>query len=242
MLKPIYDKQNAVLYHGDCLQILPALGLNPAKVALISDPPYGINADFKRVGRRRQTKALEWVGDATREWQDIEGDDKPFDPSHLLGFSLVALFGANHFAGKLPAQETNKPWKWLLWDKRCGSPADDNSDGELIWTNRTGALRIHRQLWRGIVREGEENISRAPKLHQMQKPVSLMRWIIGECKVPADYTIVDPYCGSGSTLRAAIDLGYQAIGVELSEQSCRIAANRLPQQSWLSLVSEAEAA
>ena len=232
MIEPYYDKNGVTLYHGDCLQILPALGLNPAKVALISDPPYGINADFKRTGMRRRTKALDWVGDATRNWEDIENDDKPFDPAHLLGFSIVALFGANHFADKLPAQEVNKPWKWLLWDKRRDSPADDNSDGELIWTNRTGALRIHRQLWRGLVREGEENISRAPKLHQMQKPIRLMRWVIGECKVPAGYTVVDPYFGSGTTLRAAKDLGYQAIGIELKRENCDIAIERLRQQAF----------
>lgn len=238
-MKLIYQDNRSAIFHGDCLQVLPTLGLNPAKVALISDPPYGINADagIQRKGLKARRKVVDWKGDASREWKQIEGDHKPFDPSHLLGFSIVALFGANHFADKLPAQEAKSPWKWLLWDKRCGTAADDNSDGELIWTNRTGALRIHRQLWRGIVREGEENISRGKKLHQMQKPISLMRWIIGECKVPADYTIVDPYMGSGSTIRAAADLGYYAIGIDLDAGNCEVARNRMPQLSLLSVAA-----
>src|SRR5436853_3805084 len=156
-LKPFYQDEWTTIYHGDCREVLPSLVVDPAKVALISDPPYGINAKHERAGLKRRRTAVEWDGNARVNWQPIQGDNEAFDPSHLLGFSIVALFGANHFACSLPAQYPAKPWKWLLWDKRCGSRSDNNSDGEIVWTNRTGALRIHRQLWRGIVRAGEEN-------------------------------------------------------------------------------------
>lgn len=231
MIEPYYKQDGITLFHGNCLQILPALGLNLAKVALISDPPYGINAEFNRSGIKCRRKTVNWDGNAHRDWAAIEGDDQSFNPSPLLGFGIIALFGANHFADKLPAQDPAKPWKWLLWDKREGTTPDSNSDGELIWTNRIGALRIHRQLWRGIIRAGEENLSRSRKLHQMQKPVSLMRWVIGECKVPADYVIVDPYFGSGSTLVAAKNLGYAAIGIEIEQKNCDLAIGRLGQRS-----------
>lgn len=158
------------------------------------------------------------------------GDDQPFDPTPLLIYPTVALFGANHYADKLPPNPWPKSWKWLLWDKRSGSAKDDNSDGELIWTNQTGAMRIHYQKWRGIVRQGEENICNSAKLHPAQKPISLMRWILGELKIPDGWTVIDPYMGSGSTLRAAKDLGLNAIGIELEEQYCEVAAKRSAQE------------
>lgn len=224
MTKLYYQDESATVFHGDCrewLQVRPE-----GKFAIISDPVYGMNADFKRVGLRTST-TLESKVYYSRQWEDVEGDDVPFDPSHLLISPIVALFGANHYADKLPASS-----KWLIWDKRNDSGQDCNSDAELIWTSLKGATRVHYQKWRGIVREGEENLSRSRKLHPMQKPVRLMRWVIQQCKVPVDWTIIDPYMGSGSTLRAARDLGYKTIGCDLSEAYCETTVERLRQMTF----------
>jgi site-specific DNA-methyltransferase (adenine-specific) len=63
--------------------------------------------------------------------------------------------------------------------------------------------------------------------HPYEKPVEVMRWIIGKCDAPL---ILDPFMGSGATLRAAMDLGRMAIGIERDERWCEIAANRLAQE------------
>jgi DNA modification methylase len=62
----------------------------------------------------------------------------------------------------------------------------------------------------------------------MQKPTELMRWCIGFA--PDAQTILDPFMGSGTTLRAAKDLGRRAIGIEINESYCRIAVERLRQE------------
>jgi site-specific DNA-methyltransferase (adenine-specific) len=62
--------------------------------------------------------------------------------------------------------------------------------------------------------------------HKYQKPLAVMRWILSRCPGP---TILDPFMGSGTTLRAAKDLGRRAIGVEVEEKYCEIAVRRLAQ-------------
>jgi DNA modification methylase len=63
--------------------------------------------------------------------------------------------------------------------------------------------------------------------HPTQKPITLMKWCIGF--FPDAQIILDPFMGSGTTLRAAKDLGRKAIGIETEEAYCEIAANRLAQ-------------
>lgn len=64
------------------------------------------------------------------------------------------------------------------------------------------------------------------KFHPAQKPVGLMKWCLKWLEAK---TVVDPFMGSGTTLRAAMDLRRKAIGIELEEKYCEIAAKRLAQ-------------
>ena len=159
----------------------------------------------------------------------VHGDDRPFDPAHLLTFDRLVLFGANHYSDRLPVSGG-----WLVWDKTGGGRGPDNSfaDVELAWTNLRKTPCIRHHLWKGLVRDSEAGDR---VLHPTQKPVALMQWILTEWTVAGDL-ILDPYAGSGPTLLAAKNLGRRAIGIEIEERYCDSAAKRLSQETMFGVV------
>ena len=197
--------EGVTLYLGDCREILPTLG----KVdACISDPPYGIA--YKSPSGRGQT--------IRGDYPVIAGDTQPFDPSPFLGFSQVVLFGANHYADKLPASA-----KWLVWDKRDGGTPNNNSDCELAWVKEGGSARLIRHLWNGMLKASERESKR---VHPTQKPIAVMEWVI-EQATELGQTVFDPFMGSGTTGIAAVKLKRNFIGAEIDQRYFDIACKRI---------------
>jgi site-specific DNA-methyltransferase (adenine-specific) len=64
--------------------------------------------------------------------------------------------------------------------------------------------------------------------HPTEKPLALMRELISKCPPGV---ILDPFMGSGTTLRAAKDHGRPAIGIEIEERYCETAARRCSQET-----------
>lgn len=216
-MKPYYESGGVTLYHGDCRDILP--GTWGASL-LLTDPPYGISYRSNHNSGWRDPVRVKWARD--ENFPGIIGDDTPLDPTHLQNAApLAAIFGGNYCAAALGPSRC-----WLVWDKRVETTPDNQSDCELIWTNFNLPCRIYRHLWRGIIRAGEENVSISEKLHPHQKPIGLLRWIIGYSGIDRG-PVLDPYCGSGSTLIAAARLGFPSIGIEIDEAYCEVAAKRL---------------
>ena len=212
-MTPYYHDEAAgiTIYHGDCRDVLPGLDAD----VLVTDPPYGIG--WRTPPGRSRPKG---------SWS-VTGDDVPFDPTHLLALGLPSvIFGANHFSTLLPASPG-----WIVWDKRHNMPSNDQSDAELAWTNILGSVRTIRCTWNGggsLLRENGPQRS----IHPTQKPVQLFCSVIVLTRTTG--VIIDPYMGTGTTIRAAKDLGRRAIGIEIEERYCEIAARRL-QQSVLPL-------
>jgi site-specific DNA-methyltransferase (adenine-specific) len=211
-MKPYFQDDAVTIFHGDCRDILPLL--DPVDLVL-TDPPYGVslNTNYAKASRGPLSGA--------HDYPPVFGDEKPFDPSPLLAFPHIILWGANYYADKLPAQG-----QWLVWDKRDGIALNDQADCELAWTRGTKGTvpRIYRHLWNGMLKDSERDQRR---VHPTQKPISLMLWCLGF--FPNAHTILDPFMGSGTTLRAAKDLGRKAIGIEIEERYCEIAAKRMAQ-------------
>ncbi len=217
-MKPYYEHAGITIYHGDCREIMYGKGgwrtLSKIEAdVLLTDPPYGIRYSPS------QNSSKAWGNKTFVGVCVVSGDGERFDPSLFLKFKSVVLFGANHFADKLPPSPS-----WFVWDKRDGMTSNDFADCELIWTNLNDNARVFRHQWNGALRASERGESR---VHPTQKPTELLRWIIGKCP---NGVILDPFMGSGTTLRAAKDLGRRAIGIEIEERYCEIAAQRMEQE------------
>ena len=208
-MKPYYEDDAVTIYHGDCRKVLPVIEAD----VVVTDPPYGIRYSPSQNSKKAWGDKT-FVGEVV-----VGGDDEPFDPAPLLRFPFVALFGANHYADRLPASSA-----WYVWDKRDGMTSNDFADCELVWTNLPGVARLLRHQWNGALRASERGEAR---VHPTQKPVVLMRWLIEQFP---EGVVLDPFMGSGTTLRAAKDLGRKAIGIEIEERYCEIAAKRCAQE------------
>jgi site-specific DNA-methyltransferase (adenine-specific)/modification methylase len=219
-LQPYYQDDFVTLYHGDCEEIISELPFGAS--LLLTDPPYGISYESNHNSGWKDPVHVRWR--KHENFPGIIGDDKALDPQHLYFLApLAAIFGGNYCAPALGASRC-----WIVWDKRVETTPDNQSDCEMVWTNFDRSSRIYRHLWRGLIRAGEENVSISGKLHPHQKPLGLLRFIIRYSGINSGY-VVDPYCGSGSTLLAAKQLGFPSIGVEIDEHYCEVAAKRLQQ-------------
>lgn len=211
--EPYYhdEASGITIYHGDNRLILPTLGRFDL---LCTDPPYGI-------GEARKPNASRSVLARARDFGCQSWDDE-VPPRWLIEQAIAAarysiIFGGNYFG--LPASSC-----WLVWDKDNG--ANDFADCELAWTNIPKAVRRIRHRWQGMLQENMAD--KEPRFHPTQKPVPVMAWALAQA--PADcMTVLDPFMGSGTTLRAAKDSGKRAVGIEREEKYCEIAAKRMAQ-------------
>lgn len=213
------------LIHGDCLEILQTVsGFD----AIVTDPPYGqkykVNTFYK--GWTRDSAVIQRNGKTLMVcpslYEEVKGDDIPFDPAPLLGLAdEVMIWGAHKFADRLPVGS------WLVWDKVPTGKIRDQGDGEAAWFNKKQPLRIFRLLWDGLcVGKGarHEVTAGQKRLHPFQKPEALMVWCLSFIK---GKVIFDPYMGSGTTGIACIKAGKGFIGIEDSEQHFETACRRI---------------
>lgn len=229
-MTPYFERNGIQIFHGDCREILPTLG--PVD-HVITDPPFsevthlgarslvsdnraggsGDNAgriDFDAVdaGFVRCAMGLanpaRWTI-ASLDWRHVGPlETCPPDGMRFVRFGVwVKPDGAPQFTGDRPATG----WEAIAILHKLGGKMRWNGGGNrAVWTH---------------------NIAREE--HPTAKPLSLLRELVSLFTDPSE-TILDPFMGSGTTLRAAMDLGRKAIGIELEEKWCEVAAKRLSQQ------------
>ena len=196
----------AELYLGDCRDVLPTIG---AVDAVVTDPPYGIDAAGRGVIGSSNNAPVRDYGAKT--W-----DAKPIDAELIAQViakgSKAIIFGGNYYA--MPATSC-----WLVWDKEN---TGDFADCELAWTNLDKAVRRIKFMWNGMLRANGEQRGD----HPTQKPIGVMKWCIGHLPATAQ-TILDPFMGSGTTGVAAVQMGRKFIGIEREPAYFDIACKRI---------------
>ncbi len=199
------------LIHGDCREVLPELEAGSVDV-VVTDPPYGVNWKSGFNGKRGTAEVIGDTSTAVRDWVLSWWGDGP-----------AIVFGT----WKAARPEATKAL--LVWDK---GPHVGSGDLTMPWKPNAEEIYILGQGFSG--HRGSCVLSYfAPspnfgniRLHPNEKPTSLLAELISKC--PGGL-ILDPFAGSGTTLRAAKDLGRKAIGIEIEEKYVRIAAERLRQ-------------
>ena len=169
---------------------------------VLTDPPYGLN--FKMNGG---TWGIKYGHSDMAKWDYVVSQETI---ELILNKGITAIvWGANHYV--VPASRC-----WLVWEKPFMPTL---SDCELAYTNIDAPAKSYNHN-----RESS-------KYHPTEKPLLLMKWCIDIAdKHHIAGTILDPFMGSGTTLVAAKQLGRRAIGIELEEKYCEIAAKRLGQE------------
>ena len=239
---PYFDDGQCAIFHGDALHLLPQM----ADIdAVVTDPPYSSGGAYR--GDRMGSTTDKYVQTGTRYRPQFAGDNR--DQRGYLAWSALwladALAVANpgaHLAmfadwRQLPittdaAQAGGWVWRGLaVWDKtEAARPRLGGLTSQceyIVWAT-AGPLELddYARCLPGVIRapspRGEA------KRHIAEKPEEVMRWLVR--LAPPGGLIIDPFMGSGTTLRAAKDLGRRAIGLEVDELYCEIAAKRLAQE------------
>ena len=215
-MKPYYEHAGITIYHGDCLEIVPTLGCAVASV--ITDPPYAIPTI---VAQNRET--VRNVGDLSLVEATFRLVFKEL--SRVANRMFVFCDGVS-YPVVFRAAYGNWSTALLIWDKgRIGMGREFRKSHELI---------MHG--WRQDTPIFADGIGRPDVLHSdpvgddrehpAEKPVKLIEQLLPVC----GDIILDPFMGSGTTLVAAKNLGRKAIGIEIEERYCEIAAKRLAQE------------
>ena len=219
-MKPYYDVGGITIYHGDAREILPTL--EPVDLVL-TDPPYGVTYQSNMaVGRGTQPI----TNDGTRVSLRLYRQVVPLiRAAHVLWFTRWDAWP--------DVWDTLAPY-WatrglLVWDKGSPGMGDLSHWGpsyELIASVGSGKIIGGRDC--SVLRYN--TVPSANRNHPTEKPVELISYLIQKLDA---MTILDPFMGSGTTLRAAKDLGRKAIGIEIEERYCEIAVKRLAQEVLL---------
>lgn len=259
-MKPYYDDgKGIVIYHGDCREVLPELEMAHCTVTSPpygKIREYGGNFDFEwreviawLYHRTVNGGVVVWnvadqVIDGSESGDSFRQALRAIECGFLLHDTMIYCKEAVVFPVSnryLPASEymfvfsKGKPAHFNGLRDRKNKWAGDKihgtrrkADGTLRPPNNNGALvpeyGLRWNWWLLRTASQEENIN-----HPARMPMPMAVSHIATWTDPGE-TVLDPFMGSGTTLRAAKDLGRRAIGIEIEEKYCEIAAKRMAQE------------
>jgi site-specific DNA-methyltransferase (adenine-specific) len=217
-VKPYYEQDGIVIYHGDCREVLPELsGFD----AVATDPPYGVRFEGKNTKHtKREDSGYASIED-TPEY--VDSVVVPVIEQLVLMDKPVVLTPGIRNAFKYPAPAAMGTIFYPSgaglgrWGFTCSQP--------IFYYGKCPYLSAglgHRPDSFSTTESAED------WGHPCAKPTGTARFLVTKASLPGQ-TVLDPFMGSGTTLRAAKDLGRKAIGIEIEERYCEMAAKRLSQ-------------
>jgi len=229
MVKPYYQDSHCTIYHGDCREILPQL--EPVDLVL-TDPPY-----------RQSTSGGGIVDKRDKFTELINSNLNNFEPKEYIELALSKTRGSHgyFFCSKnllsdyiniFESRQLN--WNILVMHKNNPVPCKNNTyltDIEFIMFCRgKGTCFFDNGLDYYFYKKVKSvNVKPSGYNHPTVKPIEVISQLVRVSSCLGQ-TILDPFMGSGTTLRAAKDLNRKAIGIEIEEKYCEIAVERLRQE------------
>jgi site-specific DNA-methyltransferase (adenine-specific) len=221
-MKPYYEQDGITIYHGDCREVLPSL---PSVRLVVTDPPYvfGI-ASTAQEGKAGGWGDLmnssiwyeSWLSEAKRLTANAQGAAWVFNSWRSFPVLARAAYGVSWPVESL-----------MVWDKEWIGPGGQRG---LRPSYELAALFVQPEF--ALKDRGLPDIWRSkwsslkPNGHPAEKPIQLVAKIIRES---GGGLVLDPFMGSGTSIVAAKAEGHPAIGIEIEEKYCEIAAKRLSQ-------------
>lgn len=217
MVAPYYADEFVTLYCADARDVLAELAYD----AVLTDPPYGIEG-----GSGGDSKDFAKGSYLASGWEDT--------PAYIAEIVVPLIEGL--VATGCPMAVTPGVRNLFLYPKP--------SDIGCFWTpagathSRWGFVTYHPILFygrdhragKGALPNGLAVTESAEKNgHPCPKPLKAWTWLLDKVALPGQ-VVLDPFAGSGTTLRAAKDRGRKAIGIEIEERYCEIAVRRLGQE------------
>jgi DNA modification methylase len=211
-MTPFYQDDTVTIYHGDCRDVLPLL---PKVDLVLTDPPYVLTAQGGGLAKKR------------RYAERLAGLTGGFDCSMLDAYPNWFCFCAKaQLVELISLAAKGGRWMLLTWNKPDPTPLCNHNylpDTEYIVHRFQAIHGDYSCRSRFMVLPGGEKT-----FHPTAKPLPLISKLVRLGSEPGE-TILDPFMGSGTTLKAAKDLGRKAIGIEIEERYCEIAAKRVSQ-------------
>jgi site-specific DNA-methyltransferase (adenine-specific) len=219
-VKPYFERDGIVIYHGDCRDVLPTLAAD----VLGTDPPYGVNLGSHagaKDKRRNHVLVKSGYGSYADTPENFDAVVVPVIRNVLAWTKRGAVFCADRMVWKMPPADA------------IGGIYLPAAMGRSAWGYTSFSLCLFYgtapDLHKGAHPTGiRSTASSQNNGHPCPKPVEWMRWLVALAS-REDETVIDPFMGSGTTLDAARYLNRRAIGIEVEERYCEIAARRIDQ-------------
>lgn len=225
-MKAYYEQDGIIIYHGDCRDMLPML--RQENDVILSDPPYNIGCNY-RVYSDRLDEDVYW---------DVLS--RVMEPRCIILHYPESIFKFAFSIGQFPDKcaawvypaNTPRQWRMVAWFglkpdfTRMHQPYKNPKDKRILRLLEQGSAGARLYDWWEIPQV--KNVSQTKTQHPCQIPLEVMCNVVGV--TDERYRLIDPFCGSGTTLLAAKKFNRRAVGIELDEKYCEIAATRLAKQ------------